>query len=92
MGVHIVIKNAEGERHPTWDWIRYGNDTEFAYMLLREEKTFVVDGSWGEWVGFRPVDIDGLREVIIECGWSNQERYLGLCDILEGDEQWLVRI
>jgi len=91
MGIHITIKNLAGERHPDWDWIRYGNDKEFFYgVLMEQDIEWIVDE--GDTLGMRPKDIEGLREAIREEDYSNEDRYLGFCDLLEADGQWFVGV
>lgn len=89
MGINISIVNRELEKHPGWDWIRRGNDREFYYTMLRLPHVPIYDEE-GYCLGLRPGNLGFLRRMV--AGWEDKERYLKFCDILEGDEQWFLRV
>ena len=94
MGIHIVIQDKNGDRHPSWDWIRYSNDREFMTLLHRSTiLDIVADKEYGDAIGYRPIDAEfaSLRDRIKVEEYSNEARYLELCDILEHDKRWFIR-
>lgn len=76
MGINIHVKNQKGDNHPDWDWIRYGNDEQLTELIDWKQ----VENSE---VGFRPIDIPGVRQRIDATDWLNKSRYHQLLDYVE---------
>ena len=88
MGVHIIVRDKDYNRHPEWDTIRYHNDREVVSLLVRQEPVWGDVNEFGDSPGFHPKDMDAFRELIRQRGFANESRYMQLCDIME--DGWLV--
>ena len=88
MGLHICC-NIDDQDHPDWDYLRRGNDRNFPSLIDWENTIRKVD-SYGEEIGFRPTDMDSLKQRLLDKGWDDEERYLHLLSLVENNENvWL---
>ena len=86
VGLHICL-DKKGEDHPSWDYIRQGNDSRFP-CLIDYHKTTPHPTRNGY---FRPTNIKELRQQILDTDWDDKGRYLHLINLLETDQDtWLM--
>lgn len=82
MGIHIIVKDKDYNRHPDWDHLRQAGDREFPNLI-----------DWGNTVtedeSFRPTDVPELRRRIDASHLSNKARYHHLLDLLQDEKWWL---
>ena len=83
MAINICLYREDGKDHPDWDFLRQGNDRNFP-NLIDWDKTVTMLGRWGD-EGFRPTDLEALKERILQTGWPDKDRYLHLVKILEDE-------
>lgn len=83
MGIHVSLKNAEGEEHPDWDWVRHAGDREIPGILDGMETVDLNDsGRYDEWCR-RPTDVAAFRKRLEEAnGEMNADRWDHLCRLL----------
>lgn len=95
MGVHLSVHNADGDRHPNWNWLRCAGDKEVAGTLTSLPH---VSGPPGEaWIedAIRPSDFTAWRVALAYTDdetFPNAGRFSQLIDLLEGDAQWWLTI
>lgn len=88
MGIHICLYK-DGKDHPDWDFLRRGNDRNFP-SLIDWEKTTTIYDKYQEPIGFRPTDLDEIKNKLNVLDWEDKGRYLHLISLLEKDESLLL--
>jgi hypothetical protein len=91
MGVNINIETTDGQRHPDWDYTRYGGDRDFASAFhdLDVDEWTPKGFPWeDDRIVYRPKDFAAFRALAAKSEWP--ERWAKAADILETNpEYWL---
>ena len=88
MGINLCLKTLNGKDHPTWDWIRYSGDREFAALAINLPCTR--SGHDGEYQ--RPTDFSAWRTAVEKAQLPNPGRHEKLLDLLQADENYWIYV
>lgn len=89
MGLHIIVRDANGQEHVGWDECRMQGDREFASISHSLPKVGPPENrGWLE-DAFRPEDFETWRAAIRE-EFPEPDRHLLLLDLLEADPTFWI--
>ena len=92
MGLNICIERLpDRQRHPSWDWLRYGGDREIAALAtkLPHLSKNVAEYPDYEWY-IRPSDFSAWREAATSQEWPCEGRFDLMIDILEAEPDYWI--